>query len=235
LAFPNTVLNTIAAEAIDALADGVEQRMRSGSSVEQAVLDVVKETYSENRRIVFDGDNYSPEWHQEAERRGLANLRQTPDALPWLIEQQTIQTFENYEVLSNRELEARYEVSVEQYTKTINIESDTAAAIARTQLLPAAISYLKQLEHAGASKGITRIKDELTTLVDDFVDSIYELDEANSNHPTDESDVLVDARYVQQQVLPAMESVRSFADRLERIVPDTSWPLPKYSEILFIK
>src|SRR3954453_15954175 len=132
LALPNTVVNTIAAEAIDALAEQVESRVEGGVSLEEAVLAVVKETWVANKRIVFSGDNYSEEWHAEAEKRGLVNLRNTPDALPALLAEDTVSVFGRYEVLSERELEARYEVMAEQYTTSINIEAETAAQIART-------------------------------------------------------------------------------------------------------
>jgi glutamine synthetase len=234
LALPNTVLNTIVAEAIDDLASKVESGTSGGASLEAAVLAVVKETWHDHKRIVFGGDNYAEEWHAEAERRGLANLRQTPDALPWLIEPSTVRAFEAYDVLSERELHARYEVFLEQYVTTINIEGETAASIARTMLLPAAVTWSSSLDMAGDGAGIGRLKDEIDGLVDEFVEAIFGLEEANAGHPeTDE--ILESAKYVQGSVLPAMERAREVADKLERIVPDDLWPLPKYSEILFIK
>jgi glutamine synthetase len=233
LGLTNTVLNTIAAQAIDELADKLEAREK-GASLEEAALAVVKETWAAHKRIVFDGDGYSEEWHEEAERRGLANLPQTPDALPWLIEPSTIEAFEAYDVLSARELHARYEVSVEQYTATINIEGETAASIARTMLLPAAITWASSLARAGGGQGVTRLREEIDGLVDEFVEAIFALEKANVDHPED-SDALEHARYMQQSVVPAMNRAREVADRLERIVPDDLWPLPKYSEILFIK
>src|ERR671914_1705834 len=158
LALPNTVLNTIVAEAIDGLSDALEQRIDAGASLEAAVLEVVRDVYAAHKRIVFDGDNYSDEWHAEAEQRGLANLRQTPDALPWLVEPSTVEVFSKYDVLSERELESRYEVYLEQYTTTINIEGETAAAIARTMLLPAAISWLSTLDEADGNRGVKRLQ-----------------------------------------------------------------------------
>jgi len=234
LAMPNTVLNTIVAEAIDELADAVETRQAAGDSLEAAVLEVVRGAYAAHKRIVFDGDNYSGDWHVEAEARGLANLRQTPDALPWLIEPATVEVFSRYEVLSERELEARYEVLVEQFTTKLNIEGETAASIARTMLLPAAIQWFATLEAADDNKGVKRLQAELGELLDDLVETIFALEAANRDHPED-VDPLDAARYVQTTVVPAMDAVRSVADRLERIVPDDLWPLPKYSEILFIK
>jgi glutamine synthetase len=234
LAFPNTVLNTIVAEAVDQLADAVESGLGAGRSLEEAVLEVVKQAYAAHKRIVFSGDNYSDEWHAEAERRGLANLRQTPDALPWLLEQSTIDVFGSYDVLSERELESRYEVLLEQYVTTLNIEGETAASMARTTLLPAAIQWYGTLDEADDNAGVKRLLSELDGLLDEFVDSIFTLETANRDHP-ENGDLLGEAKYVQTTVLPAMDAARAVADRLERIVPDDLWPLPKYSEILFIK
>jgi glutamine synthetase len=234
LALPNTVLNTIVAEAIDELADTVEARQAAGDTLEEAVLEVVRAAYAAHKRIVFDGDNYADEWHAEAERRGLANLRQTPEALPWLLEESTVKAFSKYDVLSERELESRYEVLIEQYATTINIEGETAASIARTMLLPAAIQWLGTLRAADGNTGVQRLKKELSGLVDELVETIFALEAANRDHPED-PEPLDEARYVQTKVLPAMDAVRAVADRLERIVPDDLWPLPKYSEILFIK
>ena len=234
LALPNTVLNTIVAQSIDELADRLDQATGGGAPLEDAIVGVVKEAYSAHKRIIFDGDNYSEDWHAEAESRGLANLRQTPDALPWLIEPATVEVFSKYDVLSERELESRYEVYLEQYTSTINIEGETAASIARTMLLPAAIKWLAQLEGTGGGAGVTRLKEELSGLVDAFVEAIFALEAANREHPHAE-DVLEGARYVQSAVIDAMNGVREVADKLEKVVPDDLWPLPKYSEVLFIK
>jgi glutamine synthetase len=230
LAMPNTVLNTIVAESIDLMSDKLDAATTAGASLEEAVLDVVKSAWVDNKRIVFSGDNYSDEWHTEAESRGLANLRQSPDALPWLIEKSTVDVFGRYEVLSERELHSRYDVAVEQYVTTINIEAETAASIARTMLLPAAIRWLGTLKEVG----ITKLVEESQALVDEFIEAIFALEAANVGHPHD-ADLLDEAKYVQSTVFSAMGAVREVADKLERIVPDDLWPLPKYSEILFIK
>jgi glutamine synthetase len=230
LALPNTVLNTIVAEAIDELSDQLDAK----GGGENAVLEIVRAAYADNKQIVFDGDNYSEEWHEEAEKRGLFNLQQTPDALPWLINEQTVEVFGKYHVLSERELESRYEVFVEQYVTNLNIEAETASDMARTLLLPAALHYVALLDNAGTGTGVERLKGEISTLVDEFVESIFALEEANVGHP-DTEDVLERAKYVQSTVIPAMEANREIADKLEGIVPDSLWPLPKYAEILFIK
>jgi glutamine synthetase len=234
LALPNTVLNTIVAQAIDQLVSEIQAKTGDGASLEEAVLAAVKDAWTAHKRIVFDGDGYSEEWHQEAESRGLANLRQTPDALPWLIDATTVEAFEAYDVLTERELHSRYEVFLEQYVATINIEGETAASIARTMLLPAAIAWSTSLALAGDGAGVARLRAEADGLVDQFVERVFALEEANAGHPGTE-DALEAAKYVQGAVVPAMEAAREVADSLERIVPDELWPLPKYSEILFIK
>jgi glutamine synthetase len=230
LAFPNTVLNTIAAEAIDALAGELENALNGGASLEEAVAQVVKRAYDENKQILFMGDNYDEEWHAEAERRGLQNLRTTPDALPWLVDDQTVSMFDHYGVLSERELESRYEVFLEQYVTTLNIEAETAASIARTMILPAAVRHLNELKRTDLD-GLVR---EVSPIVEEFVGAIQALEKANRDHPAEYS-TLEHAQYMRDTVVPAMNDVRAIADGLERLVADDLWPLPKYEEMLFIK
>jgi glutamine synthetase len=229
LALPNTVLNTIVAEAIDQLCDKLEAGGSDGTPTGEAVVGIVRETFAANKQICFDGDNYAESWHTEAEQRGLSNLRTTPDALPWLVEHQTIQAFERYDVLSERELASRFEVFVEQYATKLNIEAETAASIARTMLLPAAVRHLGELRAAG-HEGLIG---ETAGLVDEFVSAIATLEEKNAHHPAEEG--LEHAKWMRDNVIPAMEAARAVADKLERIVADDLWPLPKYSEMLFIK
>jgi glutamine synthetase len=225
---PNTVLNTIVAEAMDELSDKLQAALKK-APLDKAVMQVVGETYKANKEICFGGDNYSEEWHAEAEKRGLFNLRSTPDALPWLVDKQTVAVFKKYKVLSKRELESRYDVFTEQYAVKINIEAETAASIARTLLLPAAARHLALLNEAQ----IEPLYKEARGFVDEFVAAIKELEHANANHPHVEG--IKHAIYMRDKVVPAMEAVREVADRLERIVADDLWPLPKYSEMLFIK
>jgi glutamine synthetase len=231
---PNTVLNTIVAQSIDHLAAALESKLESGSELAEAVLEVVGDSYGANKQIVFNGDNYTDEWHAAAKERGLLNLRQTPDALPYLISDDAITAFETYDVLSARELHSRYEVFVEQYITKLNIEAETAAAMAKTMLVPAAVRYLGELTAAGESAAIGTLRDEVVGMLDEFVAKIGELEAANAGHPED-ADPLEHAVYVEHSVVPAMEGVREVADRLEGVVPDALWPLPKYSEILFVK
>ncbi|HEX8123874.1 MAG TPA: glutamine synthetase III [Solirubrobacteraceae bacterium] len=230
LAFPNTVLNTIAAESIDAMSEELENALSAGATLEDAVAQVVKRAYTGNKQVCFMGDNYAEEWHAEAERRGLSNLRTTPDALPWVTHEQTVAMFSNYGVLSERELESRYEVFLEQYITTLNIEAETAASIARTQILPAAVRHLNELR----ATGIGGLEAEVAPIVEELLGSIQALEKVNREHP-DDGDLLAHAEYMRDTVIPAMNDVRAIADGLERIVADDLWPLPKYAEMLFIK
>jgi glutamine synthetase len=227
LAFPNTVLNTIVAEAIDELSDKLEAA--SGNDIAEKVTAVVKEAYATNKQVCFGGDNYSEEWHAEAEERGLLNLKTTPEALPMLLTDETVAAFENYDVLSERELESRYEVLVEQYWINANIEAETTNSIARTMLLPAALRHLALVE----ASGVDAVSYEVRPLVDGLVTSIKELQQANV-HP-DGVEGIERAEYARDKQLVAMNGVREVADQLEKVVADDLWPLPKYSEILFIK
>ena len=231
-ALPNTVLNTIVAESIDDLTGKLKTALKaSGTTLEKAVTKVVKDAWTENKQVVFDGDGYSEEWHKEAEKRGLANLRTTPDALPWLVDKQTVAAFKKYKVLSKRELESRLEVFTEQYAVKLNIESETAAQIARTMLLPAAVRHLNELK----ATGLDELVEEVEPLVKEFQFAIVKLEDANLSDNQPDSSAMKWATYMRDTVIPAMEDVRQVADRLEKLVADDLWPLPKYSEMLFIK
>jgi glutamine synthetase len=228
LGLPNTVLNTIAAEAIDEMSDLLEAKVAAGASVDEAVTEIVRDSYTANRQIVFSGDNYTEEWEKEAAARGLENLHSTPDALPWVIDEQTVDVMSKYGVLSERELESRYEVMVEQYATKVNIEAETAALLARTMLLPASVRHLNELLASGREGLI----DEFAPLVADFHKAIVGLEQANEDPELEGMDLAV---YMRDTVIAAMTGAREVADRLERLVADDLWPLPKYAEVLFIK
>ncbi|MFM9139423.1 MAG: glutamine synthetase type III, partial [Solirubrobacterales bacterium] len=188
-----------------------------------------KATWKKHRKVVFGGDGYSGAWHKEAAKRGLANLPTTPDALPWLVAKSTIKMFENYDVLSERELESRFEVAVEQYSTKLNIEGETAASMAATMILPAAIRYIAECRAAG----VPQVEKQVRGATDRLVKQLRRLEKANEDHPAEEGLEL--AKYMRDKVIPAMDGVRAEADALERMIPDDLWPLPKYSEMLFIK
>jgi glutamine synthetase len=229
LAFPNSVLNTIVAEAIDDLTDDLEAKVSGGGGLPEAVTAVVKDAYDSSKQVLFAGDNYAEEWHAEAERRGLKNLHTTPDALPEVLADATVAAFEKYNVLSKRELESRFEVWVEQYTILANIEAETTAAIARTLLLPATLRHLALIDAAGVGD----LAGDVRTLLDDLNTALGELEAANV-YP-DGVEGLDLAVYARDNQLAGMEKVRGVADLLEKIVADDLWPLPKYSEMLFVR
>jgi glutamine synthetase len=229
LAFPNTVLNTIVAEAIDELAGKLEEKTSGGMDVAEAVIEVVKDSYSDNKQICFDGDNYDEEWHAEAEQRGLKNLRTTPDALPEVLSEQTVAAFENYNVLSRRELESRYEVWIEQYAIRANIEAETTFSIAKTMILPAALRYLALIREAG----ISILDGDVRGLIEELDGALGELEKANA-YP-DHLEGIDLAIHARDKQIAGMAKVREAADKLEKVVADDLWPLPKYEEMLFIK
>jgi glutamine synthetase len=229
LAFPNTVLNTIAAEAIDDLAGKLEEKLDAGSGMPEAVMEIVKDSYLANKVVCFGGDNYSEEWHQEAEKRGLKNLKTTPDALPEVVSDSTVKAFEEYNVLSKRELESRYDVWVEQYAIRANIEAEETFSIGQTLILPAGLRQLALISAAGVSS----LEGEIRELVDDLVGTLGQLKEANA--VPGELEGLDLAIYARDSQLAAMSGVREVGDKLERVVADDLWPLPKYAEMLFIK
>jgi glutamine synthetase len=230
LAFPNTVLNTIAAEAIDDLAGKLEQKLGSGTGMPEAVMEIVKDSYLANQAICFSGDNYSEEWHAEAESRGLKNLKTTPDALPEVISEPTIAAFENYSVMSKRELESRFDVWIEQYAIRANIEAETTQSIAKTMILPAALRYLALINESGVADGVGG---EVREHLEAMGKALLALEQANDYDL--ELEGLDLAIHTRDHQLAAMAEVRAAADKLEKVVADDLWPLPKYEEMLFIK
>ncbi|MFT3865900.1 MAG: glutamine synthetase III [Solirubrobacterales bacterium] len=229
LAFPNTVLNTIAAEAIDDLAGKLKEKLDGGATMPEAVMEIVKDSYLANKVVCFSGDGYSEEWHEEAEKRGLKNLKTTPDALPEVISESTVKAFEEYNVLSERELHSRYDVWIEQYAIRANIEAEETFSIGQTMILPAGLRQLALISEAGVSS----LEGEIRELVDDLVGTLGELKEANVV-PGDLEGLDL-AVYARDSQLAAMSKVREVGDKLEKVVADDLWPLPKYEEMLFIK
>ncbi|MGE4426664.1 MAG: glutamine synthetase III [Solirubrobacteraceae bacterium] len=229
LGLTNTVLNTMAADSIDELAEMLSAKLEAGTELGTAVTEIVREVYGKHRRVVFDGDGYAAEWEEEAARRGLKNLRTTPDALPEIVAPASIALFEKHDVLSEREVEARYEVLLEQYGVKLNIEAETAATIARTLILPAAVAHLTRLKEAGLDAPVT----ESRALVDELFTAILDLERLNAKEG--ELGDMEHVKFMRDEVIPAMNAVRDVADRLERIVSDDLWPLPLYQEMLFIK
>ncbi len=235
------VLNTIVAEAIDDLCTKLEAELEKGTSFDDALRELLAKEIHEFKHVVFNGDNYSDEWVEEAERRGLLNLRSTMDALPRIVDEKNLALFEKYGVLSHRELESRYEIFVEQYFYAINIEGETAQHMGQTMILPAAARYLNELlttaeradELGMKSDGVMKTAQALNGLIDQLTAKLAILAEQNQELGGD--DVVSKAEHMRQNIIPSMNCVRDVADRLERSVPDDLWPVPTYRDMLFVK
>ncbi len=241
IAGPLVVLNTIVADSLDYIATALEKEIGGDpSKLNAAVQKVVQAVIKEHKAVLFDGDNYSAEWHEEAERRGLPNLRNTVEALPALLAPKNIEVFEKYGVLSEREVHSRYEIYMEKYCKDINTESLSALNMAKTMILPAAYRYQGELAATAASlkavlggdADVGTLK-SVTELVAELEKSIASLEAAMGHNGV--ADVTAEAKHFQAEVIPAMTAVRTVADKLEGIVADDLWPLPTYREMLFIK
>lgn len=240
IAGPLVAMNTIIAESVDFCATKLEE-MTAGNpeALNGAIQTLIAEILDECSPIIFNGDGYSEEWHAEAEKRGLLNLKTTADALPILKEEKVAELFEKYGVLSKVELHSRLETYLEQYNLTVDVEANLAAKIAKTMIFPAAIRYQNELASTCTNlKQVgydfdTDTLDTVTSLVKELQDSIATLEHAmadeGASSPEDE------ARHQCDVVLPSMLAVREAVDKLEGIVSDDLWPLPTYQEMLFIK
>jgi glutamine synthetase len=241
VSWPITVLNTIMAEALDELSTALEGELARGGEFQEALRTLISGEIRNVRRIVFNGDGYSEEWHREAERRGLLNLPTTLDALETVLSEKNLTLFERYGILSHRELESRVEIAVDQYFKTLNIEGETTADVAATMILPAVVRYLNDLLAATdrtrslglGGTGLTRTVEIVGGLMDELRDALDALVEQNAELGGE--DERSKAYHVRDNVIPAMARVRAAADRLEKVVPDDYWPLPTYRDMLFVK
>ena len=224
------MLNTAVADSLAQLADELDKLEPSDFD---GLTSILSDIARSNKQVLFEGNGYSPEWHAEAERRGLPNNKTTVDALPALQTPKAKQIFSRLGVLSERELAARSEIAWERYVKVGNIEASAAIDIARSMIVPAAVRYLGQLNAAGtASRAVVVLSDRVGALVDQLSDAIDQLEHAQ--HSAHEStDVHDEARVFVDRVIPAQLELRAAADELETLVPDDLWPLPKYRELLF--
>ncbi|MCU0424446.1 MAG: glutamine synthetase III [Candidatus Kapabacteria bacterium] len=241
ISFPLVVLNTIAAEAIDELADEVEKLMKSKKSLEEALQVVLQNVAKAHKRIIFGGDGYSDEWKAEAKKRGLYIKNTSLESLEAFHAKKNVALFSKYAVLNEREWFAREEILLDQYFKTINIEGETTASLAQRSILPAATRYVRSLAETletlkdigSGSKGVEKSLKEATALLDSFKDALDKLVAVNADEGGET--VHSKAKHMHTKVIPAMAKVREFADKLEKVVPDDLWPLPTYQEMLFVK
>lgn len=230
---PITVLNTIVAESLDYVATYLEKSVASGKEFNIAVREMLGEMVREFSPILFNGDNYSQEWNAEALRRGLPNLRNTAECLPVITEQETLALFSKYGIYSEPELRSRQEILAETYCTTVSIEAGTSLKLARTMILPAALKYKTQLEQAATTPIQKMHMEEYNGLVDLLLRAIDQLRCAIS-YITDHVG-LDRVNYCCNELLPRMHAMRMIVDHLEEMTDDEHWPLPTYSEMLFIR
>ncbi|MEX1121396.1 MAG: glutamine synthetase III [Balneolales bacterium] len=241
VSFPMVVLNTIITGAIDEMCTMLEAELKKEDDFEAALAVVLSKVIKKADKILFNGDGYAPEWQEEAEKRGLLNLKSTMDALPHLMAEKNVKLFSKYNVLSERELESRLEILTEQYFMNINIEAETTANMARTMITPGAVRYLNELlalSDRGAAAGLDvagsgSIIGKLNDTLNRFIKAIEKLDAVNADLGGDTPHEK--AIHVHDNVLPEMDNVRVIGDELEGIVADDYWPIPTYRDILFAK
>jgi len=239
IAWPNVMLNLAAADALESVAGELEKAVQGGRKLEDAVLAIVKDLVHEHKRIIFNGNNYSQEWQDEAKRRGLLNHRNTVDALTELVGQKSLAAFAKHGILNEREIRARYEVALESYNKTINIEGQTMVLMANRYILPAAVEYQKRLaESLAAVKAAGGQCPEIKSLLDQFCDLTCELRRRTETlaHELDHAgngSAEVHAKHFRDKVVPAMTALREAGDRIEQLTPHELWALPTYREMLF--
>ena len=234
----NTILNTAVAKELKGYADELEK----ADDFTSAAIALVKRTIRDHRRVIFNGNGYTAEWEEEAAKRGLPNKKNTPAALPALIEPKNIALMEDFGVLTKVEMESRYEVEMEHYSKIINIEALTMLEMARKQLLPAVNAYMSEVANTAASKlavseslsvrSETKALTRLSADADAMSDAVDEL-QASVNAAKALSDESAKAVAFHDDVLPKMDALRAAADDAETICGEDYWPLPSYSKMLY--
>jgi glutamine synthetase len=237
----NTVLNTIVAESLDYIATELEKGVKSGKSLADATQALLPGILKESKKVIFNGNNYADEWHKEAEKRGLPNLKNTIDVLPVVIRKDTIDLFSKYKVYTEGELKSRFNILSEAYTKAVAIEGKTALMMAKTMILPAALRYQKEVgESIAAAKAAGAAQPAgletfgvLVSGINDLQRAITSLEKVLNHHA--EGEPFDHAKQARDHVLPALTATREAADKLEGIVADDLWPLPSYREMLFVR
>lgn len=235
---PITALNVAVAESLDFIASKLEAAVAGGKTLNSAIQTLLSEIAAEHLKIVFNGNGYTEEWHAEAEKRGIPNLKTTPDALTVLERPETVQLYDKYDVLTPRELHSRFEIATEIYNKSVGVEARLTAQLAKTTYLPAALRYQKELADsivASKAAGIpvsTKLAETVAELTAKLEKSIAELEAALAHNG---ASGIEEAKYYRDKVLPLALSVRQTTDTLEGIVADDLWPTPKYHDLLFIR
>jgi glutamine synthetase len=241
IALPIVGLNVAVTDSLDYCATELEKNLKEGKKLHAAVKALLVKLVKENKRIIFNGNGYSEEWQKEAAKRGLMNHRTSVDAFGEAMKKDVIAVFEKYGILTERELKARYDVAVEQYNKSINIEAQLMVLMANRYILPAAYRYQRELGESVAavkaggasSKETKKVLDTICRLTDQCksrVDALQALLEHNEVEDAEKH-----AKYFRDEVVPAMNALRESGDSLECLIPQDLWPLPTYREMLFVK
>jgi len=239
----NIVLNTIVAESLDYFATQLEDAAKDPGTFNKKLQELLRKEIAANKQIIFNGDNYTDDWKKEAKRRGLPNYTSTVDALPAFVSKKSEELFTRYKIFNATEIEARYEIMLENYVKTVKIEADLCAEMARNLILPVCVRYQKEVadticaaktaDPKSIQKGQKDLLKRVSSLTSELYGVVEELalakDKAN-----DAKDMLGKAKNWNQKVLPLMLKVRKVSDELETVVDDRLWPLPKYREMLFL-
>ncbi len=226
IAQPNTVLNTAVADVLAGFADRLEQAGNVMSEAKQ----LVKEAMQKHGRIIFNGNGYSAEWEAEAKERGLLNLKSTVAALPQMLERKNIDLFVRHGIYTEQEIHSRYEISLESYSKTINVEAQTALDLLHRDILPAISAHIQTLSEN--TKYERNVKEELVELCDRIFDSTQMLEAVTAQAHT-MTDPFAQASFIRERVCTALQSVRQAVDLAETKMPREKWPMPSYSELLF--
>ena len=242
-AWPMTVLNTMVAESVDYVATLLEKKVGKNPTeqkLQAAVKDVLKKIIKDHKRVIFNGDGYTAEWHKEAAKRGLPNMKDTVEALPVFKSKKAVDLFKSYKVLSKLETESRAHIHIEKFIKQVSIEADTMVQMGRTMILPAALQHQKRLAdsvasvmNAGGDADVSR--EELAQygeMIRELREKLGVLEHATEHH---EEDIWKHAKHIKTDVRPAMGELRAIVDELETITSADLWPVPTYRDMLFIK
>lgn len=239
IACPNYMLNTMVAEELSQFYD----ELKDATDLDSAIKTLIKRVFTEHQNIIFNGDNYAPEWVEEAERRGLLNLKSLPEAEAHFMDQKNIDLFVNNKIMSEEELRARYEIELENYSKQINIEALTMIEMAKKDITPAVTSFVRELtETALAKKSLseaipTSVEEDLITSLSNklvcFTKKTAELEEAVIKASDYSDDNLAYATYYRETVFALMQELRAVGDSMETETSSEYWPYPSYGEMLF--
>ena len=237
IAGPNIVLNTVVAESLRQFADILENT----DDFKGALGDLIRETIAAHKRIIFNGNNYSDEWVQEAERRGLSNLKTTVDALPALVSRKNMDVFIRHHVFSESEIHSRYEILLENYCKTLHIEALTMVDLVNREIIPACIAYQNKLAGLLATKKACGAYD--TALEEQRLERLSGLSACLLRRLTALESALLEtkksedqlslARFYRSEIFSRMSELRLVVDELETLVAKEDWPLPTYGEMLY--